>query len=402
MPVSELRTVVTTREVPTLLSASMIGRLPTAMATIGVLLLVRGEGGDYTLAGALTALFTIGTAIGQPTLARSVDRRGQTGILAVAAGVSTVAFIALALAGAHHVAVSALAALFAGLATPPLEPCLRALWPHVVAGGSTLSAALSLDVGLQEVIFVAGPLLGVGGVALGGHRGGVLGCALFGLVGTVGFAFTHASRRWQPTATAAQRGDSPLRHSVLVRILVVALAAGVPVGALAIVAAAYAAQHGNASLTGWALATNAAGALVSGVYGAIRPISRTSAAALTLAGLALAVGYLPLAIPLPPAGWLPLAALAGLALPVVLSLVFQRIQAHCPPHLLTEANAWVVTAFGSGAATAALVAGIVTDHVGHSAAVPVLVLSSSAVTVVDCALGFQRDRPDAEGVQYFA
>jgi MFS family permease len=389
---SELGTVVTTREVPTLLSTSMIGRLPTAMATIGVLLLIRGEGGDYTLAGAITALFTVGTAIGQPLLARMVDRRGQTGILSVASVVSTAAFVTLALGGAHHVVVSAVAALVAGLATPPLEPCLRALWPHVVSGGSTLQAALSLDVGLQELIFVAGPLLGVGGVALGGHRGGVLGCALFGLIGTIGFASSRASRQWQPAATSAYRRDSPLRYPILVRILVVALAAGVPVGALAIVAAAYAAHHGNSAITGWALAANAAGALVSGGYGAIRPITRTSATALTLAGLALAVGYLPLAIPLPPIGWLPLAALAGLALPVVLSLVFQRIQAYCPPYLLTEANAWVVTAFGSGAATAALVAGIVTDHVGHTAAVPVLVLSASAVTGLGCALSFQRER----------
>ena len=48
---SDLRTVLTTREVPTLLATSMVGRLPTAMATLAVLLLVRGQGGSYTLAG---------------------------------------------------------------------------------------------------------------------------------------------------------------------------------------------------------------------------------------------------------------------------------------------------------------------------------------------------------------
>ena len=47
---AELRTVLSTREVPTLLTTSMVGRLPTAMATLAVLLLVRGQGGTYTLA----------------------------------------------------------------------------------------------------------------------------------------------------------------------------------------------------------------------------------------------------------------------------------------------------------------------------------------------------------------
>src|SRR5262249_41659031 len=127
---TELRTVVTTREVPTLLTTSMIGRLPTAMATIGVLLLVRGDGGDYTLAGALPALFTIGTAIGQPLLARFVDRRGQSAILLSAAAISTAAFVVLAASGVRHAVISGIAAAVAGLGTPPLEPCLRALWPQ--------------------------------------------------------------------------------------------------------------------------------------------------------------------------------------------------------------------------------------------------------------------------------
>jgi len=393
--VAELRAVVSTDEVPTLLSTSMTGRLPTAMATLGVLLLVRGEGGDFTLAGVLTALFTVGTAIGQPLLARQVDRRGQTTVLAASATVSTAAFVVLAVSGVHHTVLSALAAAVAGLATPPLEPCLRALWPQVVADGPTLQAAFSLDVGLQEVIFVVGPLLGVGAVAVAGHRGAVLACALFGLGGTLPFTFTRASRGWRPTATEAHRRDSPIRYPVLVRTLAVALVSGVPVGALAIVAAAFANRHGDASITGWALAANAAGALASGLYGAMRPLTRTSSTMLTVAGLALAAGYLPLALPVATAAWLCFAAVSGVALPIVLSLVFQRIQRLCPPELLTEANAWVVTGFGSGAGIASLLAGVVTDHLSRGAAIVVIVLVASAITAAGTLLSHRSESPGA-------
>lgn len=379
---SELRTVLATREVPTLLATSLVGRLPTAMATLAVLLLVRGQGGSYTLAGGLAALFTAGSGVGQPALARFVDRRGQWRVLVVSGVVSAAAFGVLAATGAGHAALSAVAAAIAGLATPPLEPCLRSLWPHVVAGGSVLQAAFSLDVGVQEVIFVVGPLLTVGAVHVVAPQDGVLACALFGLAGTLSFALTAASRGWRPTPSEHAEHGSPLRHPSLVRVFVLALGSAVPVGALAIVAAAYAAKHGDSSITGWALAANAGGALVSGLYGAVRPVRSATARTRTLAGLALAIGYLPLAAPLPVPLWLLAAGVSGLALPVVLGLVFSHVNEIAPANLVTEANAWVVTAFTFGAATAALLAGVVTDHLASSTAVAAIVLTSAATTAV--------------------
>ncbi|MGH8862627.1 MAG: MFS transporter [Jatrophihabitantaceae bacterium] len=390
---AELRTVLGTHEVPTLLSTSMIGRLPTAMATLSVLLLVRGEGGDYTLAGTLAALFIAGTSVGQPTLARVVDRRGQRGVLLAAATISTAGFTVLAIAGAHHPVVAAGAAIVAGLATPPLEPCLRAIWPRLVADGPVLRAAFSLDVGLQEIVFVVGPLLAVAGVSALGHAGGVLGCALFGLAGTLAFAVTAASRGWRPTPSGSGTHGSPMHHFVLVRMFVVAVAVAVPVGAFPIVAAAFADRHGSSSITGWALALNAGGALVSGLYGAVRPLQHATSRGVTATGLLLALGYLPPALPLPTPLWLVTAATAGLALSVVLGMIFQRIQELAPANLLTEANAWVVTSFGLGSAVAALVAGVVIDRLHGGAAIPVILGAAALVTAMTCLLAHRPDVP---------
>jgi MFS family permease len=394
--VSELRTVLATREVPSLLGTSLLGRLPTAMATLAVLLLVRGQGGSYTLAGGLAALFTAGSGVGQPALARLVDHRGQWRVLVVSTAISTAAFAVLAASGAKQPAISAIAAAIAGLATPPLEPCLRSLWPHVVAGGSVLRAAFSLDVGVQEVIFVVGPLLTVGAVNVDDPQGGVIACALFGLAGTLSFALTAASRGWRPAPSEHAAHGSPLRHPSLVRVFVLALGSAVPVGALAIVAAAYAAKHGDSAITGWALAANAGGALVSGLYGAVRPVRSAGARSRTLAGLALAVGYLPLAAALPVPIWLLAAGVSGLALPVVLGLVFSHVNEIAPANLVTEANAWVVTAFTFGAATAALVAGVVTDHLARGTAIAAIVIASALVTAAaTLATGLASLRHDA-------
>ncbi|SHG82667.1 Major Facilitator Superfamily protein [Jatrophihabitans endophyticus] len=376
---AQLRAVLSTPQVPHLLAFALVGRLPTAMSALAVLLLVRGQGGTYTLAGGLAALLTAGTAVGQPLLARVVDRRGQPAVLVLAALVSSVAFVVLALAGVGHVGVSAVAAAVAGLGTPPLEPCLRALWPDVVGTGPRLQAAFSLDVGAQEVVYVVGPLLATAGVALLGDAGGVLACVLFGAAGTLAFVALRAPRDWRPTPHEGRRG-TPLRHPVLVRLFVATLACGVPVGALAVVAAAYAGGRHSTVLTGWALAANAAGALVAGLYGAAH--SEAEPPRLALAAAALAGGYVPLALPLPPVAWLPLAALSGLALPVVLTAVFSTVQRLCPPALLTEANAWVATAFGLGAAGAASVAGVVTDRFTADVAVAAVVLGAAAAAAV--------------------
>lgn len=374
---AQLRAVLATPEVPRLLGFALLGRLPTAMSALAVLLLVRGQGGTYTLAGLLAALLTAGTAVGQPLLARIVDRRGQPVVLVAAALVSSVAFAVLAVSGAHHPLVSAAAATLAGLGTPPLEPCLRALWPGVVGDGPRLQAAFSLDVGAQEVVYVAGPLLTTAAVTLVGDPGGVLACAVFGIAGTLAFVALRAPRAWRPTVHEGAHG-SPLRHALLVRIFVATFGCGVPVGALAVVATAYADDRGSSAITGWVLAANAAGALASGLYSATR--SRPLTSSVTVAGLALSLGYLPLALPLPVVAWALAAALSGLALPVVLTAVFSTVQRVCPPNLLTEANAWVVTAFGLGAAGAALGAGVVSDHLHGGAAVAVIVLSGAVLT----------------------
>jgi sugar phosphate permease len=116
---------------------------------------------------------------------------------------------------------------------------------------------------------------------------------------------------------------------------------------------------------------------------------------LTRAGLALAAGYLPLALPLPVGLWLVAAVVSGLALPVVLGVVFQRVNHLSPANLVTEANAWVVTAFSVGAALAAVVAGVVTDHLRAERAVPVIVLAASVVTAVVCLAAHQADGREA-------
>jgi MFS family permease len=173
-------------------------------------------------------------------------------------------------------------------------------------------------------------------------------------------------------------------------VFLVSVAVAVPVGSLPIVAAAYAARHGHPAITGWTLAANATGALISGLYGAVKPPASPGRRALTVAALALAVAYLPLAIPLPLAGWLVAAAVAGLPLPVLLGLAFGRVNEVSPPNLVTEANAWVITAFTVGMSAASLLAGVLTDHLASKTAVATIVVAGSVITALGALASAER------------
>ena len=60
-----------------LLVGTLVGRLPNATAAIAIVLFIRAEGGSYSLAGALAAVYGVANAVGQPLLGRLVDFYGQ-------------------------------------------------------------------------------------------------------------------------------------------------------------------------------------------------------------------------------------------------------------------------------------------------------------------------------------
>src|SRR4029453_17889433 len=91
--------VLRTPSVARLLSSAVVGRMPTAMAGLALVLLVREGGGSYAVAGMVAGAYSMALALTSPLLGRLVDRVGQTRVLVGCAVASAVAFVALAAAG---------------------------------------------------------------------------------------------------------------------------------------------------------------------------------------------------------------------------------------------------------------------------------------------------------------
>jgi len=373
-----------------LLIASLVGRLPLGSAPLALLLYAR-QSLSLSTAGLLVAAYTGAMAVSAPMLARGVDRWRQPPILYGSATVSGIGFFAVAFSGGNLTMTLAGAAL-AGLGTPPLEACLRALWPDLVSPAA-VPAAYALDVAVQELIFVAGPLVTLAAAAVGGPRAALVTIGLLQFGGVVVFARVDRARDWRGVP-AARHWAGPLRATRFVAVVIGVLCTGAAVGSIPVAVTGFAEAAGNRSIAGWLLAAQAVGALLGGLlYTRARPAGRARPPLLTGA---FAVGFLPLLATPQPTAMAGLLLISGLALPPVLTAVFLAADRLAPAGTTVEAFAWIFTAFAVGSASGSALTGPLTAagiRYGFAFA-PVAALLSTAVMLLACGPGPDPIRPN--------
>ena len=355
------------RHATRLLAGTLVGRLPNATAALAIVLFTRAHGGDYALAGTLSAAYGLGTAVGQPLLGRLVDKHGQPRVMLGGILCSAAATACLALTGPRPLPLALAATAVAGLTTPPLEGGLRALWPSVLGRPDQVHTAYALDAAAQEVMYAAGPLLVTALVAAASTGVALVALALTGVAGTVLVVTAPPARRWR-----AERREAhwlgPLRSAGLVALLCSLFFVGVALGSIAVAAVAYADGHGGGMVSSCLLSALGAGALAGGVAYGARPWAGVPERRLRVLVACLAAAYLPL-MAVPGVGWMTgLAGLSGLFLAPVLACAFVVVDRHAPAGTVTEAFSWVVTAFGVGASAGAALAGPAAQYGGAPAA----------------------------------
>lgn len=377
-PVGEI---LRSRHVLRLLTSCLVGRLPTGMAALAIILWVRSHGGDYRLAGLLAALYAVSVAVCGPIMGRLIDRTRQAPFLVGGAVIAGAAFVTLSMVDPVVAPVTAcFVAVVAGAATPQLEPCLRVLWEHVTTGERQVRAAYALDAATQELIFVCGPVVVLAAVGLAGTSAGLLAAAVVGLAGTLWFASAAPARAWRGSP-AARHWAGPLRAPNLVRLFAALVCMGCAVGAFTVGVTARADGLGTPGAAAWLLALNAVGALVSGLAYTNMDVARRDDRRLALAMAVMALAYLPLLFT---DGLVPLAVLAfacGAPLPVALTSSFALVARIAPPGTLTESHAWMITSFGVGYAAGTGLAGTVIDAIDTPTAF-LLAVVAAAVSVL--------------------
>lgn len=214
-------------------AVAVIGRLPFAMAVVGVVGFLVITTGSYELSGWCSALIGVGAAVGGPVLGRAVDRWGQRRVLLPYVAVYVLALLGLlwlVTVGAPEAAVLGVAAVI-GLASPQVSPMSRSRLAamaeqtlpdtHVTSATRTM---LGVESFIDELTFVIGPAA-VGVVSLVfGTAVPIIAAAALTAVAGVAFACHPTARFVQGSAVIAGAGSKAQSWAwAHPRILVLAL-----------------------------------------------------------------------------------------------------------------------------------------------------------------------------------
>jgi MFS family permease len=386
-----------------LLPPALAARIPDSITATSIVVLVRAVTGSSATAGVAAGAFGIGTAVSAPAAGRALDRFGQRRVLPLLAAafgctLTAVALTAGSLAGGSlaggslaggslaggSLAVAGLVALaaLAGLARPPLEAGLRALWPALVPP-ALLDTAYALDSAMQELIWIGGPLLLALLLAVGSPRLPLIVCGVLSVAGTFAYA---SSSRVPREGRARVTAHSPVRSPRLRLLLGMCACYGAAAGVLNLALVAYAAAHGGVAWTGVLVAIWGAGSLVGGaVYGSRHWHTRVewrATGCLALFGamvmlLAAAPSLAVLAL---------LMILPGLPLSPWLGSLSASVQQAAPGSAATEAFTWSFAVITLGIAAGNALGGVITRQAAPSAAF----LLAGAFAVTGAALGALR------------
>jgi MFS family permease len=362
-----------------LLAAAFVGRLPVAMLSLTIVLLVSQESGSYATAGAVSATQAIASAIFSPLLGRLIDRLGQTPVLvgcAIAFPISAAALIAVAELEPELLPLMACAVPF-GISFPPIFASLRALLGKL-AGRELTESAYAFEAVTQEIFFIVGPLLVAVLVAAASPQVAMAVAAAMTCVGTLTFAALPPSREWRAEGDAPHGWIGALASPGIRTLLVISGAFGLAFGTLEVTMPAFADQHGSAGTAGVLLAGAAAGSMMGGlVYGA-RNWAADQSTLLVRFSIFFAVALAPLALADSMPAMFVLLLLAGGFIAPWAATTYVLVGRLAPPGTLTEAFTWETTAVVGGFAGGGALSGVLIESAGVAEAL----LASSALAAL--------------------
>lgn len=361
----------------------LVGRLPTGMLSLAIVLRITGDGGSYRLAGGITAAYGLGLGAMSPLLSRLIDRRGQSVVL-IPCGIGSLATaIVLALLPPDSAPIALiLAGALLGTTLPPLSSTSRTIWPQLLEDPAVVESAYGVDATFQELIFMLGPLLVVAIAALAGTEWAIICAGALGCAGTLLFATSASSRSWR----SAQHEGPPSKalQSPGIRILLITmffLVGGFSAMEVAIIASAR--QAGAAGASGVLLAIWSLSSLVAGlVFGSRawpgtlveRVVSLLGFTCALTVVLAFQHNLIAIAVVL--------AATGGGGAPSLASIYLTAQQAALPG-VVTESYAWVSVGTLVGGAAGAAAAGqlITTYHAGAGFLLGAGGIAAAALTI---------------------
>lgn len=366
---------------------------------LGIVLLLSGQHGRYSLAGAVAGTYSLVAAFVGPRIGGLADRRGQSPVLLCCAALLTAGLVALVVCTIERAPGWTLfaGAAIAGSGNAAVGAMIRARWATIHTGTERLHTAYSLESVIDEMVFIAGPILVTLLITQVNQVAGLLAVLAIAVLGLVSLA---AQRRTQPAPSAAppSRRGSVVRLPAVQVLVLVTLGLGVLFGSTEVVTVAFVSHAGQRPITGLVLASWALGSAIAGLgYGSIHfrsSLTRRLLVGVTAMWLATFLLLLPAAVPA-------LAAVlfvSGFTIAPTLVTGVSLIEAVVPSARLTEGMTWVGTAVTLGATVGTVLAGRAVDVLGPHLAFSVTV-AAGTIAALTAYAGTRWLVPSSERVQ---
>ncbi|GHE52689.1 MFS transporter [Streptomyces capitiformicae] len=349
-------------------TAGFVSRLPQSMIGVGIVTMLSQLGGEYLLAGSVSATQALAAAAIGPQISRLVDRHGQRRVVLPATAVTVAAICALLLCARYAAPDWTLyvAAALAGC-MPSMGALVRSRWAELHRKSPRLlHTAYSLESVLDEVVYVVGPALAITLSTSVFAEAGPLTAAVLLAGGVLLFA---AQRRTEPPVHPAleRAGGSALRIPGLGLLVLTLTSVGASYGSVEVATVAYAGAHDHKALSGLLLGVYALGSGLAGaVFGAMRPrgvITRR----LLLSVWAMAVTMAPLLFEPSLAVLAGVLFVAGMSVAPTLITTMGLVGRLAPAAQLTESITWVVSGLSVGVALGYATSGWLIDAAGAAA-----------------------------------
>ena len=323
------------------------------MLSLAFLLHVEQQTGSYGAAGLVLAATSIGQAIAGPLTSRLMGRFGMRPVLIVTLVICAAAVVGigvLPLTVPLYMAVG----LVAGLATPPVQPAVRTIYPKMV-NSRQLTPLFSLDASAQEIIWVVGPVVTTFVATQVGTVWAILLAAVMMVGGGIWFISSPELGRVRIPRSKRRFGTVLGRPAVMLATIVGFLL----IGACAALEAGVVAVFGHdGAEAGIVLAIFSVGSLAGGLFLGHVPIGPWSTARrlfIVFAGMALAAFVMDF-------WWLSVTLfVAGIGIAPALAVLFAIVSASVKFSDTAEAYGWVGTGQLIGAALGSAVAGFLID-----------------------------------------
>jgi len=369
------------------IAASILGRLPIGITGLAILMLAQQSTGSFARAGVVAACYVAGLAMVAPLFGRLIDRYGPRPALLGCAFVFPAALTGLvaALSSPAPMWLAFALAAAAGAFFPPITVCMRTFFKQRLRDEGLLAAAYSLESVLIELIFILGPVLVAGFVALASAAAAVLFAAACGCVGTLLFRRSQALRQWRTEPRGAASLFGPLAQPGFVPLLAVIVCYASAFGLVEIGTTAYAAEAGGAALAGILLSVMSVGSAAGGlVYGSRNwrlPLARQFPLMLGLMGS----GVAPLALFTAP--WLfgLWCLVAGIAMAPALIMQSMLVAGNSRPEHSTEAFTWSATSLLAGVGLGLSAGGVILEY----ARSPAVFATAAAISLAAGLLGLR-------------